>query len=278
MRPLAGGIGRPATATYPSGAELRPRTLDVHELMWVVAGAATLRTPDRSRELLPGDVVLLPPAVPHGFSWDGTGGCVHGYVHAELTGDAPAVARGRPLDGLCAYLTWLGLREPPGWRDRALEVAGLVAGLVVAGPLPTGARPVRPRALDDVLAELRRRWGAGPPLPPVRIAGLADAVHLTPAHLGRTARAHWGRPLSTLLEQLRLSRAEQLLTGTSATVGAVARLCGYADAFHCSRRFSAAHGMPPARWRADPERRSVLDDPVVRELAAEVWTTHDALG
>ena len=167
-----------------------------------------------------------------------------------------------------------GLREPSGWRERAAATAALVADLVLRGPLPAAAPvPVRPAVLEALLAELRRRWGPGPPLPPVGVADLAAAVHVTPAHLTRSVRRVWGRPLSTLLEQLRLTRVELLLTGTSGTVAAIARTCGYADAFHCSRRFSAAHGLPPARYRTATRRPSLLDDPVVRELADAVWGT-----
>ncbi len=226
--------------------------LDVHELVWVVRGAATLLA--------------------------GGGGCVHGYVHVEL-GVAPssrlvvaAAAGTDPLAGLCAYLLWLGLREPTGWRDRVARTAELVADLVLRGPLPADdPAPARPPVVEALLAELRRRWGPGPPLPRAGVGELAAALHVSPAHLNRSVRRTWGRSLSTLLEQLRLTRVELLLTGTNGTVAAIARTCGYADAFHCSRRFSAAHGLPPARYRTAAARPSLLDDPAVRELAHAVW-------
>ncbi len=291
--PLDDGVDRPATATYPAGAVLGDRVLDVHELVWIVRGAATVRAvagieragggPCEEAVLRPGDVLLVPPGVPHGYRWGAAdaaaGGCVHGYVHAELGGvrdlDRLAVATGTgsdPLGGLCAYLLWLGLREPAGWRERAAGAAALAADLVLRGPLP-GAEPApaRPPVVEVLLAELRRRWGPGPPLPPAGVAELAAAVHVTPAYLTRSVRRAWGRPLSTLLEQLRVTRVELLLTGTSSTVAAIARTCGYADAFHCSRRFSAAHGVPPARYRITSRRPSLLDDPVVREVADAVW-------
>ncbi len=269
---------------------LRERVLDVHELVWVLRGAAVVHAPDgveragaveAERELRPGDVLLVPAGHAHGFRWgtpDGVEGCVHGYVHADL-GRAlvvprPAVVTATPNDplrGLCAYLLWLGLHEPPGWQARALQTAGLVADLVVQGPLPERTEPAPAPLVEALLDELRRRWGAGPPLPPLGVGELAASLHVSPAHVSRSVRRTYGRPLSTLLEQLRLSRVELLLTGTSSTVAAVARLCGYADAFHCSRRFAAAHGEPPGRYRTSSRRSSVLDDPVVRAVADAVW-------
>ncbi len=298
--PLLAGVDRPSTATYPAGAVLGDRVLDVHELVWVVRGAATVRAAAgigragggmREEEALrPGDVLLVPPGAAHGYRWGAEDaavrGCVHGYVHAELGGvrdlDHLAVATGTgsdPLGGLCAYLLWLGLREPDGWRERAAGAAALVADLVLRGPLPGAQRaPARPPVVEALLAEVRRRWGAGPPLPPAGVAELAAAVHVTPAYLTRSVRRVWGRPLSTLLEQLRLTRVELLLVGTNSTVAAIARTCGYADAFHCSRRFSGAHGVPPARYRTMPGRPSLLDDPVVRELADAVWGSGGVAG
>ncbi len=268
---------------------LPERVLDVHELVWVLRGAAVVQAPDgvrsaggvaTERELRPGDVLLVPPGRAHGFRWgtpDGATGCVHGYVHADL-GDpvvpGPVVVTATandPLQGLCAYLLWLGLHEPSGWQRRALQTAGLAAELVAQGPLPRRPGPAPAPVVQGLLGELRRRWGPGPPLPALGVAELAAALHVSPAHLSRSVRRAYGRPVSTLLEQLRISRVELLLTGTSSTIATAARLCGYADAFHCSRRFAAAHGVPPGRYRVASAWPSVLDDPVVRTVADAVW-------
>ena len=315
--PLAAVVDRPTTATHPAGSALAQRTLDVAELVWVVAGAARVHAPEGVRRgatlsasaaLGPGDVLFVPAQAVHAFDWgsprapgapgaaDGPGqavGCRHGYVHGHLTpGPSPsrAVADARhvvvtassdddPLAGLCRYLLWLGLRAPAGWRARAATVAGMVADLVVTGPLPAMApsgADAPGSALSTVVARwvdvIRERWGAGPPLPPLRVGELAAVLHVAPAHLTRSVRRAYGRAPSTLLEQLRVTRVELLLTGTSSTLETIARLCGYADAFHCSRRFTAAHGMPPGRYRREPVRPTLLDDPAVREIAHRIWS------
>jgi transcriptional regulator GlxA family with amidase domain len=51
------------------------------------------------------------------------------------------------------------------------------------------------------------------------------------------------------VEVLRLSRAEDLLLRSNLTIGAIAVRCAFADAYHFSRRFRAAYGMPPRRFR-----------------------------
>src|SRR4051794_30739201 len=215
--PLDGSVDRPATATYPAGAVLGERVLDVHELVWVVRGAATVLAGGQEDMLRPGNVLLVPPGVVHAFRWgggdEGAGGCVHGYVHAGLGQVAAAprlvVAAGpasAPLGGLCAYLLWRGGRGPRGWGDQATGPAALVADLVLRGPLPGAeAVPAGPPVVGALLAELRRGWGPGPPLPAVGVAGLAAAPPVSPAHPTPTGRRPWGRPPSTPLEQLRLT-------------------------------------------------------------------------
>ena len=277
-----------AGATYPDGAVLGRRVLDDHELVWILRGAARIAVGDAAvphgplpgtLHLAPGQVLLLPPGVPHEFAWSGPGGVLHGFVHAEVSGLPPGLAPrvvttspDDPLEGLCRYLLWLGARRPAGWQERTRATVASLLDLVLTGPLPSWApAETWPPLIDAVLLELRERWGGGPPLPPVRVHDLAEAVHVSPTHLNRAVRRSLGRPVSTLLEQLRLTRVEGLLTGTSATLEAVARACAFADAFHCSRRFSRAHGIPPSVYRRTRPGTTLLDDPVVRRAAATVW-------
>jgi AraC-like DNA-binding protein len=172
---------------------------------------------------------------------------------------------------LCRHLLRLGAFEPAGWRRRAAATAQVLADLVLTAAAPATPGPPQPALVAAVVEEVGMRWGAGLPLARVRVADLAASVHTSPSYLNRTVRATYGRPLSTLLEQVRLTRVELLLTGTSSTLAAIARACGFADAYHCSRRFSLAHGLSPSAYRAAGARPSLLDDPVVREVADAVW-------
>lgn len=54
------------------------------------------------------------------------------------------------------------------------------------------------------------------------------------------------------LERLRLARAEPLLWLSNLSLRAIAVQCGFADAYHFSRRFRAVYGMAPSAFRAVP--------------------------
>jgi AraC-like DNA-binding protein len=55
-------------------------------------------------------------------------------------------------------------------------------------------------------------------------------------------------------------------------VRAIARLCGFADLYYFSHRFTRLHGAPPSVYRdGRGQAASALDHPGARRLAHAVW-------
>jgi AraC-like DNA-binding protein len=274
-------IQRPAVADYPPGAVLPARTIDDCELVWMLRGRARLRYGEGEVQLEPGQLVLLPPALRHGFAWDRDRPSRHGFVHFDPKGlgfPSPAepvvrpMTRHDPLAGLCAYLLWLGHLAPGGWQRRAGETLRLLLSLLLAGPLPaTQSPPELGPPLAAALDHLRRAW-AQPPLRRVGVAELAAAASVSRGYLGRLFRAGFGVSPGPALECARMARAETLLVRTDLPVQAIARDCGFADASHFSHRFAAIHAVPPTAYRAAGHpATSVLDHPGIRRVAHLLW-------
>jgi AraC-like DNA-binding protein len=259
--------------------------IDDFEFVWMLRGAAAFTTADGETPLAPGQLLLVPPGLRHGFEWDRRRPSRHGYVHFRAADvahpPAPQVRLHRmtaddPLAGLCAYLLWLGRGERDGWHRPVLRMLDLMVALVGSGPLPDDepAAPMPP-ALRAAVAQLRQRW-AGTPLPRVGVAELAAAALVSRGHLNRLFRAVFGLGAADALERVRCSRAETLLTRTDLTAEAVARQCGFADLSHFSHRFTAIHGVPPSGYRAvyraaGHATPSVLEHPGVRRLSRLLW-------
>ncbi|MFG1823373.1 AraC family transcriptional regulator [Microbispora bryophytorum] len=138
-----------------------------------------------------------------------------------------------------------------------------------------GQDAVLHRLLDLVLVLALRAWCAGPEAPlPSWHGALADPavgealrlLHDRPAHrwtvaelaagagMSRAAfaarfRSMVGEPPLTYLTGWRMALGADLLSGTDATVAAVAREVGYEDAFAFSVAFKRAHGASPSAWR-----------------------------
>jgi AraC family transcriptional regulator len=272
---------RPAVADYPPGVQMPQRVLDDFELVWMLHGRARLTSEHDDLPLRPGQLLLLPPGLRHGFTWDRTRGCRHGYVHfgpEHVEGRLSPEVRVReltaddPLAGLCAYLLWLGRSEPEGWPGRGDDTLRLLLRLFLEGPLPEADRaPVLAPPLAAAVEHLRRVWSRAP-LRRVGVGELAAVTHVSRGYVNRLFRAGFGLSAAAALERARCSRAETLLARTDLSIEAVARRCGFADASHFSHRFRAIYGVSPRAYRTGGTLSpSVLDHPGVRRLSHVIW-------
>lgn len=269
----------PALADYPVGARTGRRVIDDHELVWMTRGWARFIAPDEGElELRPGLLLLVPPRRPHEFVWDEQRPCRHGYVHFRpASGTAPTHGSIRPmterdpLAGLCSYLLWLGAEQPPSWEAYAGSALGYLLEVFTDAPVPSEPEREWAGPLARVVEHLGREWNTLP-LRPISIGELAAAAHVSRSYLTRLCVAELGMPTNKLLERLRCSRAESLLTRTDLPIGVIGRQCAFADPFHFSHRFAALYGMSPRAYRsAAGSAGSVLDDPLVRRMASQIW-------
>jgi AraC-like DNA-binding protein len=250
---------RPATAVYPPGAHLPERVIDTHELVWLLHGQATLVCASPV-VLTPGQLLLIPPDLPHAIDWDPRRTTRHGYVHfrqSDVSSPLPStvlvVPMADPLASLCAFLVRLGTTGPT--EQATLD---FIVRLMLTAPAPD---PVPPPVAAAV-THLRRSWSRLP-MTRIGVAALAAAAHVSRGYLNRLFRATFDVSAAEALECLRFARAEPLLTRTDLSVEAVATQCGFADLSHFSHRFTARYGMPPSRYSG---QTSVLDHPGIGRL------------
>jgi AraC family L-rhamnose operon transcriptional activator RhaR len=142
-----------------------------------------------------------------------------------------AVTDGSPADGLqrlgnllavLAHLVPVLLARSPDQRPRALHPA------VIAATDLLHADPARPWTLPD----------------------LARLVHLSAPHLCRCFVRDLGISPLRYLERYRLELVAQLLLASDLTVSQISTQAGIADPNYLARRFRAAHGLTPSRYRA----------------------------
>ncbi|GAA2435917.1 AraC family transcriptional regulator [Streptomyces macrosporus] len=144
-------------------------------------------------------------------------------------------------------------RAEPGQEavlDRLLDL--LLTGVVRSWlARPEAGAPPWHRAHGDPVVGRALRLLHDDPAHPWTVAELAARVGVSRAALARRFTALVGRPPMTYLTDRRLSLAADLLRGTDATIGAVARQVGYGSAFALSTAFRRVHGVSPRRYRTE---------------------------
>ncbi|MDT7789745.1 MAG: hypothetical protein QOF58_8164 [Pseudonocardiales bacterium] len=164
----------------------------------------------------------LAAVLPDAVVAPGVDGCAEFYRDVDTSG--PSVVADRLLDWLmvCALREWFDREHGTGW------LAAL--GDEVVGPV-----------LRAMHAQPDKAWTLA------LLAKEAGVARTTLA--GRFAKLV-GVPPLTYLTEWRMAVAADLLAESDATVGAVARQVGYADAFGFSAAFKRVQGVSPSECRS----------------------------
>lgn len=235
------------------------------EVCLLIAGQCQFSLAGRACILRTGDLVFLPPGVPHAESFVRPGvsyrlawlilhpgdpclqvtryaqGERFSLEHRFSLADLPAEARER-----CARLAaWASAPAPPGVA--ALQEVLYTVGLALFRRVLAGGGPAidgRARVVERTFARIRESRGAPP-----AVADLSRAAHLSPNYLTALFKAQTGQDLRGFLAQERIHRAETLLATTDLPIKAVASELGYSDPFTFSRAFKRITGRPPSQAR-----------------------------
>lgn len=235
----------------------RSRGATEHVVMVCTAGAGWCRTEEGAFDVGVGDAVLLPKGRAHMYGaaesdpWTLWWMHVTGSDSAELIAAArvspvsPVVHLADPapatslisqvIDMLADASTTAGLVGAAGAAWHALTVIAATGRQRSTGE----ADPVD-RALEHLRSTSPRRTD---------VAALAAIVGLSTSHLNALFRQRTGIGPLEFQQQLRMSRARELLDTTTLTVAAVARAAGFNDPLYFSRQFAKVHGQSPSAYR-----------------------------
>jgi AraC-like DNA-binding protein len=226
----------------------------------VVSGAAPfVVTDDPEREARIVDVLCDGTALGATTPYDeATGGTVLLAGAAHVRADVPArLLRELPRalvvasDHDCSPVRdYLEERIVAGAHGQRVVLDRLIDWLLVCAirdwfeqTMPPWYRAVGDPTVGPVLQALHTT-----PAAPWTLASLASLVNVSRTTLARRFTELVGEPPLTYLTDLRMSLAADLLTEPDATVAAVARRVGYADAFSFSTAFKRERGTSPSAY------------------------------
>lgn len=120
----------------------------------------------------------------------------------------------------------------------------------VSGELAASDAPpdVLPEAVERTLRYIQETLEEDPARA-IDLPDLARAAFVTPEHLCRVFKSATGRTPVETVRLARLDRSVTLLARSNYAIGEIAHLCGFASAFHFSRRFKEAFGDSPREIR-----------------------------
>jgi len=238
------------------------------ELTWIREGAGVRVIDGQVMPFAAGDVVLVPPQVPHVWWSRGEGqtaaaSVLHLLVPAALgalpefravsgwwaAGARPAVLDGALRDTVIAELQVVASMEGLERLGRALSLLGRIAAAAegVERLAPSGRTPSSPdddARLGRVLAWIHRDFAQ-----PLSVAEGAKRMSVAPASFSRAFLRRVGRPFSVYVNDVRIAEACLLLRQSSRSIAEVARRCGFPTLGHFHRQLVKRTGLGPREYR-----------------------------
>ena len=225
-------------------------------LLACTAGSGWVEIGDTRVGVGSGSVVLIPSGVPHRYASSDANPWTIWWCHlrgsdaTELV-EATGATRERPVLALhnierCVALIdeIITALERDLLPARMIGVAGTAWKLLTQIALDR-ALPERGDPLQRAMAYLAERIDST-----VKVSELASMVGVSASHLGAMFRTATGGGVLAHHTALRMSRARQLLDGSSLGIAQVAHAVGFQDALYFSRQFRRTHGVSPSEYRA----------------------------
>jgi AraC-like DNA-binding protein len=220
-------------------AEVAAHGHDFAQLILFLTGEGVQTIRRRRHRARAGDVFVIPPGTPHGFSSVGRSRPLCLVLDYELSRPGRMRTAHRTLPPATLNELHALLSQVP--RKGRLTLADYPAILAVVARL-LGPPPAEPRPVSPLLERLRPRLEATGTL-----SALAREAGYHPDHLCRKLKRESGLGLRALRTRLRLAAAQAALRNAP-TVGEAAARCGFDDPNYFARWFRRQTGRPPSAW------------------------------
>lgn len=222
--------------------EVAPHRHEWAQLILYLSGEGVQSVGRRRRTARAGDLFVIPPNVPHGFTLRGRSRplCLVLDYHIAGAGRVRANHRQLPPDAL-NELHALLVRVPAKGRLTLSDYSAILAVVArLLDPSRARAQPIGERGVFDRVRDLLRT--------PAPLAKVAQSAGYHPDHLTRKLKREAGLGLRALRDRVRLEAAQAALRSTSSIAEAAAQ-SGFDDPNYFARWFRHQTGEPPSAWK-----------------------------
>jgi len=272
-KPLLRGLLAVGAGYSPKASgQLRRRAQGIGEalLVYCLKGGGWCELAGQLHPVRAGDLLVLPPGVPHTcgghvanpwtIHWvQAAGGNLREYLNElGVSAKAPLVWMGEDLQVTRLFNEMLKtLEQGPSFLN-LLHASHTLAHLLA---LMIRHRHERIRDTSDSVQKVAEGivYMSEHLNEPMRVRALAALANLSPAHFTVLFKEQTGSSPRDYLHLLRIHRACQLLRTSAFHVKEIASRLGYQDQFHFSRQFKAFQGVSPTEYgKAGQHAKKVL--------------------
>ena len=266
------GLTRHTRYVNPVPEHIHPCIL---EFGLCLRGALTLNSEGRIRRIMPGQIFVNQPGVPHRLTAQPRGLFLY-WMHVRL--NAPerksllklpkreALTLCEKLKGLPgtvatdtqhvrqAFLRLFQQYDSPPCAYRSFCVRQACLSLLIE-LLECSApknRPTDSERIRAIIAQMREN-----PERDYRIDDLAHQAALSPTHFINRFKLATGLPPIHFLIDCRMDAAKKLLRGTAQPITEIAHTLNFASSQHFAMQFRRATGETPREWRAQKNRQPI---------------------
>lgn len=233
-------------------------TVPFYTVEYVIHGRGRLKLDGHSHALLPGRVYCYSPGMRHDITADPADPLIKYFVSFAGTQAGKLLTSARLVPGqvlqmqppheaqsLFDELVHCGVRNTRHSSDLCAHLLQCLLLKVSETRAPLEAKEAR----AFTTYQLCRQHMQAHFLRLKTLDQVAQECHVNAAYLCRLFRRYDHQSPYQYLQRLKMNAAAQLLQQDNALVKQVAQQIGFADAFHFSRAFKCAFGLPPDAFR-----------------------------
>ena len=220
------------------------RTINTHELIFVLDGPVHLAVGDRAYCLQHGDMLHIAPGVPHGGTQVSSQQVSFYWVH--FTGEAPALPsflqQSEPsrTEILCKQL--LHCATAAGYPSDCADCFVRILLMELSVQHSAGTTP-------NVLCAAVEEWIRGNTDRPIRVSDVAAYFGFNPDYLNRVFRRYHPEGLKAYIDTVRCQRIRKDLSTTDLTLQQIAQKYGFRDYKYFLKYFRFHEGVTPTEFR-----------------------------
>ena len=229
----------------------RGRVLSAFQLLAISQGRGTLEFRNSKHTLEAGSVFLLLPGCWHRYRPDPDSGWTEDWIELRgptleawlakgiLDGGPVKMSKGSEFWRWFADIHAVCAAQRQGFRATAAGLAMTIIASVIGKVEVSSAAP----ALTDIVRQARGLLIAGDDL-----TSIARKLGISYPTLYRHFKKATGLGPKEYVREIRLARAEELISGSELSIKEIAACLGFYSASHLSMEFKKARGIAPAHW------------------------------